>query len=251
MADIKKNINDQAGQGKNLPRHIAIIMDGNGRWATKRGLPRTAGHKAGAETFRRMATYCKNLGVQYLTVYAFSTENWNRSADEAGAIMGLLKRYLLEAVDTMEKDHIRLRFFGDMTPIAPELQALAHRTDEISDQLAPGDFQANICLNYGGRDEILRAARRFAAECAAGEKQPEDLTDALFSTYMDSTGIPDPELIIRPSGELRLSNFLLWQCAYSEFYFTDALWPDFDEAELDRAIASYQARDRRFGGVKK
>lgn len=251
MADIKKNINDQAGQGKNLPRHIAIIMDGNGRWATKRGLPRTAGHKAGAETFRRMATYCKNLGVQYLTVYAFSTENWKRSADEVGAIMGLLKRYLLEAVDTMEKDHIRLRFFGDMTPIAPELQALAHRTDEISDQLAPGDFQANICLNYGGRDEILRAARRFAAECAAGEKQPEDLTDALFSTYMDSTGIPDPELIIRPSGELRLSNFLLWQCAYSEFYFTDALWPDFDEAELDRAIASYQARDRRFGGVKK
>ena len=251
MADIKKNINDQAGQGKNLPRHIAIIMDGNGRWATKRGLPRTAGHKAGAETFRRMATYCKNLGVQYLTVYAFSTENWKRSADEVGAIMGLLKRYLLEAVDTMEKDHIRLRFFGDMTPIAPELQALAHRTDEISDQLAPGDFQANICLNYGGRDEILRAARRCAAECAAGEKQPEDLTDALFSTYMDSTGIPDPELIIRPSGELRLSNFLLWQCAYSEFYFTDALWPDFDEAELDRAIASYQARDRRFGGVKK
>ena len=251
MADIKKNINDQAGQGKNLPRHIAIIMDGNGRWATKRGLPRTAGHKAGAETFRRMATYCKNLGVQYLTVYAFSTENWKRSADEVGAIMGLLKRYLLEAVDTMEKDHIRLRFFGDMTPIAPELQALAHRTDEISDQLAPGDFQANICLNYGGRDEILRAARRFAAECAAGEKQPEDLTDALFSTYMDSTGIPDPELIIRPSGELRLSNFLLWQCAYSEFYFTDALWPDFDEAELDRAIASYQARDRRVGGVKK
>ena len=251
MADIKKNINDQAGQGKNLPRHIAIIMDGNGRWATKRGLPRTAGHKAGAETFRRMATYCKNLGVQYLTVYAFSTENWKRSADEVGAIMGLLKRYLLEAVDTMETDHIRLRFFGDMTPIAPELQALAHRTDEISDQLAPGDFQANICLNYGGRDEILRAARRFAAECAAGEKQPEDLTDALFSTYMDSTGIPDPELIIRPSGELRLSNFLLWQCAYSEFYFTDALWPDFDEAELDRAIASYQARDRRFGGVKK
>ena len=251
MADIKKNINDQAGQAKNLPRHIAIIMDGNGRWATKRGLPRTAGHKAGAETFRRIATYCKNLGVQYLTVYAFSTENWKRSADEVGAIMGLLKRYLLEAVDTMEKDHIRLRFFGDMTPIAPELQALAHRTDEISDQLAPGDFQANICLNYGGRDEILRAARRFAAECAAGEKQPEDLTDALFSTYMDSTGIPDPELIIRPSGELRLSNFLLWQCAYSEFYFTDALWPDFDEAELDRAIASYQARDRRFGGVKK
>ena len=250
MAGMLKTT-DTAGRELHPPRHIAIIMDGNGRWATRRGLPRTAGHKAGAETFRRIATYCKNIGVQYLTVYAFSTENWKRSEEEVGAIMGLLKRYLLEAVDTMEKDHIRLRFFGDMTPIAPELQALAHRTDEISDQLAPGDFQANICLNYGGRDEILRAARRFAAECAAGEKQPEDLTDALFSTYMDSTGIPDPELIIRPSGDLRLSNFLLWQCAYSEFYFTDALWPDFDEAELDRAIASYQARDRRFGGVKK
>ena len=135
MADIKKTT-DQAGQAKSLPRHIAIIMDGNGRWATKRGLPRTAGHKAGAEAFRRIATYCKNIGVEYLTVYAFSTENWKRSADEVGAIMGLLKRYLLEAVDTMAKDHIRLRFFGDMGPIAPELQALAHKTDEISDQLA-------------------------------------------------------------------------------------------------------------------
>ena len=250
MADIKKTT-DQAGRAKSLPRHIAIIMDGNGRWATKRGLPRTAGHKAGAETFRRIATHCKNLGVEYLTVYAFSTENWKRSADEVGAIMGLLKRYLLEAVDTMEKDHIRLRFFGDMGPIAPELQALAHKTDEISDQLAPGDFQANICLNYGGRDEILRAVRQFTQDCAEGKRKPEELNETLFSTYMDSAGIPDPELIIRPSGELRLSNFLLWQCAYSEFYFTDALWPDFDEAELDKAIESYRTRDRRFGGVKK
>ena len=250
MADLLKT-NDQAGQAKSLPRHIAIIMDGNGRWATRRGLPRTAGHKAGAETFRRIATYCKNIGVQYLTVYAFSTENWKRSADEVGAIMGLLKRYLLEAVDTMEKDHIRLRFFGDMSPIAPELRALAHTTDEISDGLPEGDFQANICLNYGGRDEILRGIRRFAAECAAGEKRPEDLDEAMFSNYLDSAGIPDPELIIRPSGEERLSNFLLWQCAYSEFYFTDVLWPDFDEAELDKAIDSYRTRDRRFGGVKK
>ncbi|MBE6963782.1 MAG: di-trans,poly-cis-decaprenylcistransferase [Ruminococcaceae bacterium] len=250
MAGIFRK-NDTAGRAAGLPRHIAIIMDGNGRWATRRGLPRTAGHKAGAETFRRIATYCKNIGVQYLTVYAFSTENWKRSADEVGAIMGLLKKYLLEAVDTMEKDQIRLRFFGDMTPIAPELQALAQQTDAISDQLAPGDFQANICLNYGGRDELLRGIRRFAAECAAGEKKPEELDEGLFSSYLDSAGIPDPELIIRPSGELRLSNFLLWQCAYSEFYFTDVLWPDFDEAEMDRAIAAYQARDRRFGGVKK
>lgn len=250
MAEVLKT-NDKAGQAKGLPRHIAIIMDGNGRWATKRGLPRTAGHKAGAETFRRIATYCKNIGVQYLTVYAFSTENWKRSADEVGTIMGLLKKYLLEAVDTMEKEHIRLHFFGDMAPISPELRALAHETDEISAQLPEGDFQANVCLNYGGRDEILRAVQAFSAKCAAGECKPEDLDEAVFSSYLDSRGIPDPELIIRPSGELRLSNFLLWQCAYSEFYFTDVLWPDFDEAELDKAIAAYQTRDRRFGGVKK
>ncbi len=231
------------------PRHIAIIMDGNGRWATRRGLPRTAGHKAGAETFRRIATYCKNIGVKHLTVYAFSTENWKRSADEVGAIMALLKRYLLEAVETMERDHIRLHFFGDMTPISPELRALAHETDEITEHLSKDDFQANVCLNYGGRGGGVRAARQFAAECAAGRREPGDLDEALFSGYLDSRGIPDPELIIRPSGEQRLSNFLLWQCAYAEFYYTDTLWPDFDEAELDRAIAAYHARDRRYGGV--
>ena len=233
-----------------LPRHIAIIMDGNGRWATRRGLPRTAGHKAGAETFRRIATYCKNLGISYLTVYAFSTENWKRSGTEVNAIMILLKKYLLEAVDSMERDNIRLRFFGDMTPIPVELQTLAHQTDEITDHLDPGDFQANICLNYGGRDEIIRAVRRYAEDCMAGKQDPSALNETLFSGYLDSAGIPDPELIIRPSGEMRLSNFLLWQCAYSEFYVTDTLWPDFDEEELNRAIVAYQQRDRRFGGVK-
>ncbi len=189
----------------------------------KAWLPRTAGHKAGAETFRRIATYCKDIGVKYLTVYAFSTENWKRSETEVSAIMALLKKYLLEAVDTMERDHIRLHFFGDMTPIAPELRALAQETDEITEHLSRDDFQANVCLNYGGRDEILRAVRRFAAECAAGERKLEELDEGLFSSYLDSAGIPDPELIIRPSGEQRLSNFLLWQCAYSEFYYTDTL----------------------------
>ena len=233
-----------------IPRHIAMIMDGNGRWATRRGLPRSAGHKAGAETFRRVATYCKDLGVKYLTVYAFSTENWKRSAGEVETIMGLLNRYLHEAIEKMERDHIRLHFFGDMTPISPELRALAHETDEITASLPEDYFQANVCLNYGGRDEILRAARRFAEDCAAGRRRPEDLDEGLFSSLLDSRGIPDPELIVRPSGELRLSNFLLWQCAYSEFYYTDTLWPDFNEAEVDRAIAAYQNRDRRFGGVK-
>ncbi len=232
------------------PAHIAIIMDGNGRWAQQRGLPRTAGHKAGAENFRKIATRCKNLGVKYLTVYAFSTENWKRSAAEVAAIMALLKRYLLEAVETMERDHIRLRFFGDMTPIPAELQALARQTGEISGRLGPEDFQANVCLNYGGRDELVRAARRFAADCAAGRRKPEELDEALFAGYLDSAGLPDPELVIRPGGEQRLSNFLLWQSAYAEFYVTDVLWPDFGEAELRRAIEAFWSRDRRFGGVK-
>ena len=248
MADIMKT-NDRAGRENNLPRHIAIIMDGNGRWATKRGLPRTAGHKAGAEAFRRIATYCKDIGVQYLTVYAFSTENWKRSTEEVGAIMGLLKRYLLEAVDTMEKDHIRLRFFGDMTPIDPELRALAHETDEISAGLPDGDFQANVCLNYGGRDELVHAAKSFAQEVAEGKRKPEELTEELLSSYLYSANVPDPELIIRPSGELRTSNFLLWQSAYSEYVFLNVLWPDFGPADLDEAIAQYHGRNRRFGGV--
>ena len=232
-----------------LPRHIAIIMDGNGRWAKQRGLPRTAGHKVGAEVFRKIARYCKQLGVEYLTVYAFSTENWKRPADEVETIMGLLKQYMLEAIETMEEEKIRLKFFGDLTPLSSELQALVEKTNAMSRNI--DGVQANICLNYGGRDEILRAARAFARECAAGEKQPEELTEAAFGDYLFSAGVPDPELIIRPSGEVRLSNFLLWQCAYAEFYFCDTLWPDFSEATLDAAIIDYQKRDRRFGGVKK
>ena len=224
-----------------LPRHIAVIMDGNGRWAKKRGLPRTVGHKAGAEVFRDIATYCKELGVEYLTVYAFSTENWKRPADEVNTIMGLLEQYLREAIDTMEKEHIRLRFFGDLSALSPELQALAHETDDISGRYA--GFQANVCLNYGGRAEILRAARLCA-------EQGVDWTEENLSANMYSAGIPDPELIIRPSGEIRLSNFMLWQCAYSEFYFCDTLWPDFTRQDMDRAIIDYQRRDRRFGGVK-
>ena len=236
-----------AGQNRPVPRHIAIIMDGNGRWAQKRGLPRTAGHAAGSETFRRIATYCRDIGVQYLTVYAFSTENWKRSSEEVGAIMGLFDQYLREAIDEMERDHIRLRILGDLTRISPELRALISRTDEISTHYT--GFQANICINYGGRDEIVRAARAFARRCADGAADPDSLTEADFSGYLDTAGLPDPELIIRPSGELRVSNFLLWQSAYSEYYFTDVLWPDFDDKELEKAIAAYHRRSRRFGGV--
>lgn len=250
MAFFKSKSEQTAGlvDMAHLPRHIAIIMDGNGRWAKQRGLPRTAGHKVGAETFRKIATYCKDLGVEYLTVYAFSTENWKRPADEVGVIMGLLKQYMLEAIDSMERDQIRLRFLGDLSAISPELQALVDRTNEISSHIH--GFQANVCLNYGGRDEILHAARRFAQDCTRGEAVPEDLTEEGFSSYLYSAGIPDPELIIRTSGEERLSGFLLWQCAYSEFYFCDTLWPDFDSRALDQAIIAYQSRDRRFGGVK-
>ena len=231
-----------------VPRHVAIIMDGNGRWAKAKGLLRTAGHAAGSEVFRKIATYCRDIGMEHLTVYAFSTENWKRSQDEVSAIMGLLKQYLMEAIEKMEADHIRLRFFGDLTRLDPELQELAHKTDAISDTY--DGFQANVCVNYGGRDEIIRAAKAFAQKCAAGECSPDELTEDAFSGMLYSAGIPDPDLIIRPSGEIRTSNFLLWQSAYSEYYFTDVLWPDFTPEELEKAIASFNGRNRRFGGVK-
>lgn len=231
-----------------LPAHVAIIMDGNGRWARKRGLPRTAGHAAGAETFRTIATYCKEIGLQYLTVYAFSTENWKRPAEEVGAIMGLLKKYLLEAIGKMERDRVKMKFFGDLSALPMELQELCRRTEEISTRYE--GCQVNICLNYGGRDEIVRAARAFAEDCIAGRADPNHLTEGAFGRYLYSAGVPDPDLVIRPSGELRLSNFLPWQSAYAEFYFTDVLWPDFSKEELLRALAAYQSRSRRFGGVK-
>ena len=230
-----------------VPQHIAIIMDGNGRWAKRRGMPRTAGHSAGAEAFRDIASYCKELGIQYLTVYAFSTENWKRPKDEVAAIMNLLERYLHEAIDSMAKEKIRIAFFGDLSPLSPELRELCRRTEEISRQYEGA--QVNICLNYGGRDEIVRAAKRFAADCAEGRADPNHLTEELFSRYLWSAGIPDPDLVIRPSGEVRISNFLLWQSAYAEFYYTDVLWPDFSRAELDRALENFRGRSRRFGGV--
>ena len=228
------------------PRHIAIIMDGNGRWAKKRGLPRTAGHSAGAEAFRRIANYCRTLGVEYLTVYAFSTENWKRSQEEVGGIMLLLRRYLEEAIRDMTKNRVRFRFFGDLSKLSPQLQKLCY---DAENQSAEYDVQVNFCLNYGGRDEIVRAARAFAAQVAEGKRKPEELTEELFSSYLYSAGVPDPELIIRPSGELRTSNFLPWQSAYSEYVFMDVLWPDFKTSDLDAAIDNFNSRNRRFGGV--
>lgn len=240
--------NNAAGETACLPRHIAIILDGNGRWAKKRGLPRTAGHVEGSENFRRIATYCKNTGIEYLTVYAFSTENWKRPPQEVGAIMKLLGKYLHEAVDTMAKDRIRMKILGDVSVLSPELKKLVDKTEEISKGY--DGFQANICLNYGGRDEIIRAAQRWAKDASDGKVSGE-LTEDIFSSYLYSAGIPDPDLLIRPGGEQRISNFLLWQCAYSEFYYTDTLWPDFTTEDLDKAIEAYRSRDRRYGSVKK
>ena len=232
-----------------LPRHIAIILDGNGRWARRRGLPRTAGHRAGSENFRTIATYCRDIGIQYLTVYAFSTENWKRPKDEVDTIMGLLKKYLLEAIDTMERDNVRLNFMGDLSVLTEELQDLAKQCNAISERL--DGCLCSICLNYGGRAEIVHAAQNFAKDCLAGTVKPGDLTEDSFENYLYSSHIPSPDLLIRPGGEQRLSNFLLWQCAYSEFYFTDVLWPDFSKEELLKAIAVFQHRDRRFGEVKR
>ena len=229
-----------------VPAHIGIIMDGNGRWAKKRGLPRTAGHKAGAETFRRIATYCGEIGVKYLTVYAFSTENWKRSEEEVSGIMRLLDRYLDEGLRDLEKNRVRVCFFGDLSRLSPQLRKKCLEAQERSREY---DLQVNFCFNYGGRLEIVQAAQRFAQEVQNGTRKPEDLTEALFDSYLYSAGVPDPELIIRPSGEQRTSNFLLWQSAYSEYVFMNVLWPDFSPADMDAAIAEYHRRNRRFGGV--
>lgn len=252
MAFWHKKRKSEAGEGLDLtrlPRHIAIIMDGNGRWAKKRGLPRTAGHAAGAETFRTIAYRCRDLGIPYLTVYAFSTENWKRPVEEVSAIMDLLRKYLLEALEKMERDGFRIKFFGDLSALPSELRDLCLETEQTGAAVSGAKYQINVCLNYGGRDEILRAARAWMQEVLAGRQQIDDLTDEVFSRYLDSSGVPDPDLIIRPSGELRLSNFLPWQSAYAEFYFTDVLWPDFSPAVLDAALADFQRRQRRFGGV--
>ncbi len=242
MALSVNNVNKPAP-----PRHIAIIMDGNGRWAKSRGLPRTAGHAAGAEAFRRIANYCRTLGVEYLTVYAFSTENWKRSEEEVAGIMKLLGAYLREALADMEKNHVCFKFFGDLSRLSLELQQLCRQAEENSSVYH--EVQVNFCLNYGGRDEIVKASQAFARDVAAEKYQPQELTEELLSSYLYSADVPDPELIVRPSGEMRTSNFLLWQSAYSEFVFMDVLWPDFQPADLDAAIAEYNRRNRRFGGV--
>ncbi len=230
-----------------IPRHVAIIMDGNGRWAQTRGLPRTAGHAAGSETFRKAAYFLQDVGVKYVSIYAFSSENWRRPAEEVSVILQLLEKYLRESLEQMRKKNISLYFWGDLQPLPEGLQQLIAQTTAVSQK--NDGMQVHVCLNYGGRAELTRAARRLAEQCMQGQLRPEDITEQHLSDQLYSSGIPDPDLIIRGGGEVRLSNFLLWQSAYSEYYFTDTLWPDMDEQAFSRAILSYQRRNRRFGGL--
>lgn len=228
-----------------MPKHVAIIMDGNGRWATKRGLPRKAGHKAGAEALERIIYAAKELGLEHLTVYAFSTENWKRSAEEVGAIMDLLRFYLKNYFKKFVKDNIRMHVIGEKSRLDTDIQKAIAEIEDLSRE--KNGMTVHVALNYGGRDELRRAVTKIARETADGTLSPDAITEDTISDALDTAGTPDPELMIRTSGEERISNFLLWQIAYSEFFFSDTLWPDFDKKELERAIYYYQNRERRFG----
>lgn len=230
-----------------LPEHVGIIMDGNGRWAKKRGLPRSAGHTAGAQVFRKIARYCSNIGIRYLTVYAFSTENWKRPKDEVDALMRLFKDYLEEAIRDFKDDSIILRFIGDRSAFSPELIALMDENEAESKDRE--GMVLNIAMNYGGRAELITAMRQMAREAADGTLDPDLIDEQVVSDHLYTKGEPDPDLIIRPSGENRTSNFLLWQSAYAEYVIMDVLWPDFKEKDLDAALIEYAKRNRRFGGV--
>lgn len=233
--------------GREVPKHIGIIMDGNGRWAKKRFLPRAMGHRQGAQALDKLTKEAEGLGVEYITVYAFSTENWKRSKDEVDSIMGLLREYINRFFSD-KNSILKIRSAGDLTALSPDLQADIEKLKGQSKD-RPG-MTLTIAINYGGRDEIRRAVTKIAEEVKAGKIQPEDINDQMISDNLDTAGIPDPELIIRTSGEFRTSNFLMWQSAYSEYYITDKLWPDFNVGDLKDAIKAYQTRDRRFGGRK-
>ena len=233
--------------GRKIPQHIAIILDGNGRWAKAKGMPRNYGHTAGAKNVETVCQAAHDLGVKYVTMYAFSTENWNRPEGEVEALMKLLESYLKNCIKTADKNNMRVRVIGDTTRLSERFQ---ERIRELEAASAKNDgLNLQIAINYGSRDEMTRAMRRMSEDVAAGKRKPEEITERVFEEYLDTAGIPDPDLLIRTSGELRLSNFLLWQLAYSEFYFTDVPWPDFHKEELERAIEAYNKRDRRFGGL--
>lgn len=231
-----------------IPQHVAIIMDGNGRWAKAKGMPRNYGHVQGSKNVETICEKAYNMGIKYLTVYAFSTENWGRPKAEVTALMKLLRNYMKTSLKTARKNNIKVRIIGDITALDDDIRSSIVELEEAS--RANTGLNLTIAINYGSRDEMLRAIKHLAKDCMDGQADPDGINDELFASYLDTSGIPDPDLLIRTSGELRLSNYLLWQLAYSEFYFTEVPWPDFDEAELKKAIEQYNNRDRRYGGIK-
>lgn len=233
----------------NIPRHVAIILDGNGRWARKRGLPRNAGHVQGAKVVEDMCEITWNKGIEYFTVYAFSTENWSRPDDEVAALMKLLRNYMTNAKKRANKNNMCVRVLGDKTRLDKDLQESIADLEQSTANNTGLHFQ--IAINYGGRDEITRAVRSIASDVAEGKINSADIDEELVNSRLDTAGLPDPDLLIRTCGEQRISNFLLWEVAYTEFYYTDVAWPDFNEAELDKAIEAYNQRDRKYGGLKK
>ena len=232
---------------KAVPRHVAIILDGNGRWAKKRMLPRNAGHAAGSKNVEKICEAAWNMGIEYVTMYAFSTENWSRPQEEVDALMKLLHSYLKDCIKTSKKNNMQVRVIGDISRLEPELQDKIRELEEVSAQNTGLHFQ--VALNYGGRDEIKHATQEIAKQVQAGTLSPDDITEQTIADHLYTAGLPDVDLLIRPSGELRLSNYLIWQCAYAEYYFTNILWPDFNRNELNRALADFAQRGRRFGGI--
>lgn len=232
----------------NVPNHVAIILDGNGRWAKSRKMPRNYGHMVGCDNLEKICYTARDLGIKYLTVYAFSTENWKRSREEVEGLMKLFRSYLKKCMKSAEKNHMRVKIIGDPSAFAPDIQDKIRELEEFSKDYDELYFQ--IALNYGSRDEIIRGVRKLAQDVVDGKCDPSEIDEPFFESYLDTAGVPDPDLLIRTSGEQRLSNFLMWQLAYTEFYFTDVPWPDFHKEDLIKAIEKYNSRDRRFGGVK-
>lgn len=235
-------------QNMKIPNHVAIILDGNGRWAKKRFLPRNLGHKAGAKAVEDICEDAWDLGIKYLTVYAFSTENWKRPEDEVEALMKLLRNYLKDCIERSNKNNMRVRIIGEKSRLSDDIRSKIEELEEVTKNNTGLNF--NIAINYGSRDEMIRAIRKVADEVVKGKINPDEIDEKTMERHLDTNEIPDPDLLIRTSGEERLSNFLLWQLAYTEFYFTDILWPDFNKKELLKAIEKYNGRERRFGGVK-
>lgn len=234
--------------GMVIPKHVALILDGNGRWAKKRGLPRTMGHKEGCVTVEKTVEIAARMGIEYLTVYGFSTENWKRSAEEVGALMQLFRYYMVRLLKIASANNVRVRMIGDRTRFDQDIIDGINRLERETRDNTGLTFV--IAVNYGGRDEITRAVKRLVADCVKGTVRADQISEQLIASYLDTAGMPDPDLLIRTSGEIRLSNYLLWQLAYTEIYVTDCLWPDFNQQELEKAILAYNKRDRRFGGVK-